>query len=487
MRRLLCFALLLCSIVVVLPSYSSATCTSNWTTIIESIQPQTALAGVTQVYVMGAGFGESQQGGSSTPPTGTSLTINGVAVPVATVGSPGITSWSDGEIVFTVPYTAASGDLSVTGCNGSDDSTNESDCNNYGECGNGEISATFTVDTSNPPLFYYSAGSPNCAGSQACTNVDGTPTPPRYVEGTWDEDDGYGDTAAYSLSQGTQNSDGTWPVTGSVYWSYYYGQDGTCTQSIAGTLDTQGNLTMNVSDDPVGGCSAYSEELAILNSGDMTSQGYLYLDDPQYQTAPPLSNFPSELGEISAEGDILFKAETDEPASETPTAVDWWIGPAGLGSQRRTYGRFERTLPTSSDGFVEFAGRFVFEQSGGQATDGCYYSLGGVDEVTSVVTGSGWYVDQNGKWGYDGTGIRSQAVDQYQLDYENGGRTLPCEITGPQDMYINTGSGPYEKYTANQLMPAEIQPTQLITGVQPEGGQWVTQCREYPGTQLTCD
>jgi len=61
-----------------------------------------------------------------------------------------------------------------------------------------------------------------------------------------------------------------------------------------------------------------------------------------------------------------------------------------------------------------------------------------------------------------------------------GPKGVTCEVTGPQAMQIDARTGPATKpYTTNTLMPAEIKPTELLTGVQPQGGQMVTECENY--------
>jgi hypothetical protein len=57
-------------------------------------------------------------------------------------------------------------------------------------------------------------------------------------------------------------------------------------------------------------------------------------------------------------------------------------------------------------------------------------------------------------------------------------------------MYIDArtspATAPFEPYTTNTLMPVEITPKQLLTGVQPEGGSMVTECENYPSLKGKC-
>ncbi len=90
-----------------------------WTTHIQSITPQAAIAGINQlVYVQGYCFGDSM---------GT-VTLNGVAVPETD-----IKFWTDHEIKFALPSNATTGSLAVTSQNyGNDSSKKEAVC-----CGDG--------------------------------------------------------------------------------------------------------------------------------------------------------------------------------------------------------------------------------------------------------------------------------------------------------------------------------------------------------------
>lgn len=171
----------------------------------------------------------------------------------------------------------------------------------------------------------------------------------------------------------------------------------------------------------------------------------------------------------------LFKSQTDNPASESVVAQGWITGP---GNTYPSYGVWKRVLPPINS-FVGYAGRFVYEQSGGPATDGCYSGFPGsiMGEVTTTVTGGGWFVDQNGDWEPDYLGFNDGFISYYQNHYGPFGTT--CFITGPQDLYIDGRTGPV-KYITDTQMPAEIAPHKLLTGVAPGGGQMVTECEGYP-------
>jgi hypothetical protein len=247
---------------------------------------------------------------------------------------------------------------------------------------------------------------------------------------------------------------------------------------VSGTLDQYGDLAF-YSPFPLTGCCYYCVEWLVLGSGDVTSQG-LQGHIPCYgQTPVPQQDF-LDGGMDSAEGfdytqavPPLFKSQTDKPPSESPAAQGWWTGP---GSTLPTYGLWERVLPTLS-GLIAYGGRFIYEQSGGLAADGCYFAKSAYLQVTSTVTGGGWFVDQSADWGLDGIGFSSQFDSYYQDHY--GPIGLTCQVTGPQVLLIGGRTGPV-RYITDEQMPAEITPTELLTGVAPGGGQMVTECEPYP-------
>lgn len=419
---------------------------STFPTIIESIEPQAAIAGVTKVYVLGQCFGDD-------PGT---LTINGTAVT-------NFILWSDGEIVFTVPFTATTGNLVVaSSSHGSDSSANEADCANASWCGSANISPGFYVNAPNAPPFYVSPTDIRIAGAP--------PSAPEYITGEWTEDNGFGYTADYNLTQGSQNSDGTWPVTGSVHW-IYGGPNDTCDQSISGTLYGDGNLVLHVTADGTA-CDAYSEELAVLSSGAITSQGYIY---PDYDAPLPLADFPKNLGDMWSDLPLVSSTPLF-PADDSPSAQGWG---AILGSEYPTQGLFNRTMP-SFPGFVEFAGRFVYEQDGGDAFDGCYTSESITPEFTGV-TGGGWYVNASGVWGPDVIGMWSQGVDWYQQHEPDG-----CTITVPQAMNVNTRDDVLTEYSTNQLV-VKIWSNEVCTEVETQDLQTVKQGLAYPPTPGTAE
>jgi hypothetical protein len=477
------------------PGHSFAQSSDNWVgecwvpdgagTTIFSITPQAGIAGVTRVYIIGTCFGDSQGTGG--------VSIGGVQVPASS-----IFLWSDGEIGLVIPFTAQTGALEVDSQNsGSDTSTNEAGGNAsyFAWSGNGQVNATFTVlAPSYPPLYYPSTG---------LSKVDPAgPSPPRYVEGTWNYNDGYGDLATYTLGQGPTSSDGTSSVSGTVVWSYGYDETPDCTQSINGTLEANGYLNIVAGDDPVGGCGGYGEQYIILNSGDATSQGYFWETGPYipgcWCSLPP-SNFPSDLGDYTPDLP-LFKSQTEIPNTESPAFLGWLV--VNL-SPDPTYGAWQRTLPLSSDGIIEFSGRFVFEQSApsGRGYDGCYqtavndFGSSPYDPFTTV-TGGGWYVNGNGIWGSglmpdgstnllwsDDIGINSDHVDWYQ---QNVGQ---CSILVYQTMFIDSleGAVAYNASTttaATNVLEIDIDSSLgsplYCTGVIPNGSSLATECQLYP-------
>jgi hypothetical protein len=432
-------------------------------TTIFNINPQVAIPEVTWVYIVGSCFGDSQG----------SVKINGVP-------ASNIFLWSDGEIVFQVPLGAQNGVLEVDSLNyGSDTSANEGPSAPYSFMGNGQVNANFTVVTPNVPSFYGPPPKIDLAGAWA----------PMYVEGSWNYDDGLGDQATYTLSQSSLNN-GTWPVSGSVTWTYYADPSDTCTQSVTGTLGAAGSLILYVADDLSEGCGAYQEQYVLLNSGDATSQG-LFMG---WGGTFPLSNFPNDLGDWYDPDVPLLKSHTDLPNTESPSFLTWvTINP----DLDKTYGAWQRTLPQSSDGFVEFSGRFVYEQSATGTFDGCWNGAAGNSPYPQLtgVSGGAWYVNTSGVWGSgnlrsgsndpllsDDIGIDSDRVKWYQRNVHS------CTITVHQEMLIDSVNGPVA-YNTDQFgttnqheidIDSSLSSPLYCTGVIPNGGSLVPMCQQYP-------
>ncbi|MDE3135740.1 MAG: hypothetical protein KGL59_04150 [Acidobacteriota bacterium] len=219
-------------------------------------------------------------------------------------------------------------------------------------------------------------------------------------------------------------------------------------------------------------------EYYILGSGDATSQGYINNSSGAQYCVPLPGGFLNDYTTWEASywyfaAPPLLKSQTDLPASETPSAQGW---AAPYPSQNATVGLWERTLVPSPASVNAFAGRFVFEQSGGTAGDTCYVALSPTPKATGV-TGGGWYVTQTGNWGWDYVGMWSQGVDWYQQNV-----SLPCDITLPQQMNVDGLSGP-QPYTTNQLM-YEITATKVYSEVQPQGGSVTFECEYYSNSTV---
>ncbi|HKT10580.1 MAG TPA: hypothetical protein VJW77_02015 [Terriglobia bacterium] len=253
--------------------------------------------------------------------------------------------------------------------------------------------------------------------------------------------------------------------------------------NVSGTLDQYGDFALDI---PLVDDNANCIEWLLLGSGDVTSQG---LQGTAACTSGPTEYF-LDGGMDSAEGSYygfgvppLFKSQTDLPLGESVASQGWATIPQ---STLPTAVLWQRNITSMYVSF-HFAGRFVYEQSGGAATDACYYGdPQGPAQVTSTVTGGGWFVDPNGNWGSDWIGMGSQADSFYQNHYGPNGQT--CEITGPQDLWIDARKWPLSSVydTTDTQMPAEITPTDLLVGLQPGGGQMVTACEPYPGLKGKC-
>lgn len=440
---------------------------------------------MTTVYVEGYCFGDSIG----------SVTVGGVQVTK-------FKFWKDYEIAFTLPYNATSGNLVVTSQSyGSDSSEKEAVCcgdacsdgENWPfdtqQCGNDTINAAFWVDSPQSPSFIKTSGTwgtQNCTTSEPCLKVDGSPSAPQYVDGSWYFSNG-GEVAIFTLTQGAENSSGISTVTGTEWDNVNGGPN----PIQAGQMDEHGDVVIR--DNQTGDCL----EFQILNSGDVTAPG---LEQPSDPSCPvPEQNFFTSDYYESEEGPFyfyvkppLFKtqndvppfvSQTDVPAIETPES-NGWIIPQGSKSQYETYGVWWRTDLGEPDMNGMFESRFVYEQSGGAATDGCYAAFPNSTylQVASVTSGGGWFLNQSDQWGTDLIGMESQAVSFYQQYY-----AIPyakdCKITGPQAMYIDARTQPvtvpFEPYTTNTLMTADITSSSLTTGVQSSGSTMVKECEPY--------
>ncbi|HEV2386751.1 MAG TPA: IPT/TIG domain-containing protein [Candidatus Acidoferrales bacterium] len=438
------------------------------TTHIQSVSPQVAIAGVTEVYIQGYCFGDTQG-------TGT-ITLNGEPIT-------DVVSWTDAEIEFIPPSDATSGDLVVTSSTyGQDDTATEADCAHpYSFCGNDSINANFTIAAvSLPSLCCVPNTSPLVS---YVSGVQDLPPPrPWWVQGTWYYNDG-GETMTLTLTQGAEDtSNNTWTITGTAE------SNTTCgTFDVTGTLDQYGDLGLSI---PCEGLNDNCMEWLLLGSGDVTSQGLgggpgpcpAYPSWPQRNFVWSLSNWEGPY--YSRIVPPLFKGQVDLPDYESPTGTGFVIKPHS-GSQYPTFGAWYRTLPpyiSNNTSFSRFVGRFVYEQSGTGATDTCWtQNPGGPTDQVIGVTGGGWFVNQNDIWEWDNIGIWSQGIDWYR---GNVG-TLPCGYAVAQDMYIDGRTGPV-KYTTNEL-GFVIGATQIDSEVEIQGSSTpVDICTFYPSAHGKC-
>jgi hypothetical protein len=403
-------------------------------TYLYNYEPPAGFTGYTSVYIIGTGFGDTQG-------TGT-ITIGGVEVPAAQ-----ITMWSQGMLIATVPPGATTGPIVVTTSYGSDSSTAEADPDTsfQGWGGTAGFSANFTVLDPDQPVFPSFLEYPQPCG---CS----------YVGGTWYFDDGWGNTATYTLSQNsTANSDGTWSVPGgNVYWSYYYGEDGTCIQPLTGTLDQNGNLELSVAADTADGCDAYNVAFKILNSGcDRTSPAYMYF--PPWDSWPPPSNYLSDLGWYT-DGEVLIKGATDLPDTESVYSFDGWVtSPFPDSGPGMTLGNWTQSVSLASNSNLTFGGRLVYEQNTGMVNDTCYFPEAIAPGTFPGVSGGAWWVSltstwTTSTWGEDLFGLPSIYVDDYQHhDYGTTPGAPLCTISVPQAMYVDSSITLPQEYVTNTL------------------------------------
>ncbi|HJT71109.1 MAG TPA: IPT/TIG domain-containing protein [Terriglobales bacterium] len=407
-RRYLCFILVLFLAVPV----ASVACT-NWVDCppyLENYEPPAGWPGITKVYILGQNF-------LDTPGT---VSIGGVQVPANLVNM-----WSPGMIIVTVPDNAVTGPIVVTTQYGQDSSANEVGVWSPG--GVGDIAANFTVF---PPLASGPMGS-----YASCQNVTGT----------WQDNDGWGDAAQYMLTQ-TPNGNGGWNVSGSVTWTYDGWVPPSCTQPVSGTLDTDGNLQLNVGEDNVNGCGAYGDIFKVLSPGcNMTSAGY-FIWAPG---SPPPSDWLNNLGETSPDFPIYLQPVN--PSAETNNFLNWVHSPDPSQGSDPTIADWQGVLSPSS---TNFGGRVVFEQDGG-GSDSCHYT--GSPYKAYSLSGGSWYVqaDPMNTWADDGIGLGSNAVQWYQQYWS----PASCQILETQNMIVDTSTQTvqYQQNTLNIV----ISPNQI--------------------------
>jgi len=248
----------------------------------------------------------------------------------------------------------------------------------------------------------------------------------------------------YDLTQAsTANLDGSWNVSGTAAWSYYYGEDGACSQPLSGILDVNGNLEVLV--DAVTGCGAYGDAFKILNSGcDLTTPDYFYEDGWVGKTWPPPSDFLTDLG-YGTGGIVLIKAAADLPDTESSNIDSWLPSDNPSYGTGHTIAGWRQSLSLASSTDIKFGGRLVFEQNHEGVIDDCHFTGSAVPEAVGL-SGGAWWVDGGNHWGLDGNGLQSNSVDYYRAQV-----ILPCGIVLPQNMYVDSSEVGATIYTTNFL------------------------------------
>jgi hypothetical protein len=359
-----------------------------------------------------------------------------------------ISVWFDHMIIAKLPIGATTGLIVVNTDNGSTDSASASDYDMWD--GTGATAADFVVYDDGP----YPPADP---GAQC-----------ERVAGSWTYDTGWGDVAVYDLTQGDFNWEtGVAEISGSVDWSYYYGEDGTCHQDISGTYDRNtGNLLLTAGPDDENGCGRYGEAYRVLNAGcNLTSQAYFWEPDDPYWP-PPAADFLDNLTYI---GQPMAKT-ADIPDTETFSFDDWVaLPPFGNGA---TVGEWLQTLSLSSDSSLNFGGRIVYESDPGGGEDNCHFPGSEVPEQAGI-SGGAWWAGTTSKWGDDKVGAPSKAVDYYRSQGRSG-----CQFIWPQEMYIHSDTVGPVKYTTNQLV-ITIDGATVCSAKGPQGGSLNEECTYY--------
>jgi hypothetical protein len=119
------------------------------------------------------------------------------------------------------------------------------------------------------------------------------------------------------------------------------------------------------------------------------------------------------------------------PTSETSTSLGW----NGSYPSRTTHIFFQELAPSGSS----FSGRKVKEfDAGGTTTDTCWFEGSAIDQATQVISDPGieWTVGGDNSYGVDDVGNYEDTVAYFRAHAPS----LPCSVTGPQQMRISCGS-----------------------------------------------
>ena len=120
------------------------------------------------------------------------------------------------------------------------------------------------------------------------------------------------------------------------------------------------------------------------------------------------------------------------PPGESSTALGIWDTADGYSTQAE----FQGNLFNAAQG-EQFRGRVVNETSPFGGTDGCHSPGDPVAEVTRI-TGGRWLVQNNNSYKTDYIGLGAGSGAYYQYYRAKKGLALPCVISVPQQMQINT-------------------------------------------------
>jgi len=151
------------------------------------------------------------------------------------------------------------------------------------------------------------------------------------------------------------------------------------------------------------------------------------------------------------------------PLGESSTALGIWDTADGYSTQAE----FQGNLFNAAQG-EQFRGRVVDETSPFNGSDGCHINGDhAVEPLTSVTTGT-WWIQNNNSYKTDYIGLAAGSAAYYQYYRAKQGLALPCVITVPQQMRINTsGAGGFIPYgSTNQGNTNSLQLTIGGTSVQ---------------------
>lgn len=247
---------------------------------------------------------------------------------------------------------------------------------------------------------------PNDLGPAACTGL----------AGSWQDTTIAG--ASYNLTESSN-----YTITGTATVSNVCGV--AVNWTVAGSLDpANGNFSLTATSPTAPGPGCVVAQ-TVITQGTVAS--------PVCNTSP-VSTITSYYADGSQAGPdaVNLASAVAIPPGESSTALGIWDTADG----NTTQAEFQGNLFNAAQG-EQFRGRVVNETSPFGGTDGCHSPGDPVAELTQI-TGGRWWVQNNNSYKTDYIGLSPSSAAYYQYYRAKKGLALPCIITVPQQMQINT-------------------------------------------------